>query len=84
MLVLLTGGAGFIGRHVVSELVRCGHDVRVLDSRCSVVFVSLIATAAFLVPCLWVEDRRGALGLSPTQIRNVQNSLAAPATSKTM
>lgn len=32
MLVLLTGGAGFIGRHVLSELVRCGHDVRVLDS----------------------------------------------------
>ena len=32
MRVLLTGGAGFIGRHVLSELLARGHDVRVLDS----------------------------------------------------
>jgi dTDP-L-rhamnose 4-epimerase len=32
MYVLLTGGAGFIGRHVLHELLRRGHDVRVLDS----------------------------------------------------
>jgi dTDP-L-rhamnose 4-epimerase len=32
MRVLLTGGAGFIGRHVLHELLRRGHDVRVLDS----------------------------------------------------
>lgn len=32
MRVLLTGGAGFIGRHVLNELVRRGHQVRVLDS----------------------------------------------------
>ena len=30
--VLITGGAGFIGRFVASELLRRGHDVRVLDS----------------------------------------------------
>jgi dTDP-L-rhamnose 4-epimerase len=30
--VLLTGGAGFIGRHVLSRLAALGHDVRVLDS----------------------------------------------------
>ncbi len=29
--VLLTGGAGFIGRHVHRALVEVGHDVRVLD-----------------------------------------------------
>ena len=32
MRVLLTGGAGFIGRHALTELVRRGHYVRVLDS----------------------------------------------------
>lgn len=32
MHVLLTGGAGFIGRHVLAELLARGHEVRVLDS----------------------------------------------------
>lgn len=32
MKVLLTGGAGFIGRHVLNELMARGHEVRVLDS----------------------------------------------------
>ncbi|MBR0644665.1 NAD-dependent epimerase/dehydratase family protein [Plastoroseomonas hellenica] len=32
MRILLTGGAGFIGQHVLAELLRRGHTVRVLDS----------------------------------------------------
>src|SRR5436853_386764 len=32
MRVLLTGAAGFIGQHVLRELVNRGHEVRALDS----------------------------------------------------
>jgi dTDP-L-rhamnose 4-epimerase len=32
MKILLTGGAGFIGRHVLDRLLARGHEVRVLDS----------------------------------------------------
>ena len=32
MRYLVTGGAGFIGSNTVQELVRCGHEVVVLDN----------------------------------------------------
>ena len=32
MRVIVTGGAGFIGSHLVSRLIRLGHEVLVIDN----------------------------------------------------
>ena len=39
---LVTGGAGFIGSHLVTQLVEDGHSVRVLDSLCTGTLQNLV------------------------------------------
>ncbi len=43
---LVTGGAGFIGSHIVERLVKDGHDVRVLDNLCTGNLSNLAAVRA--------------------------------------
>ncbi|WP_272948144.1 NAD-dependent epimerase/dehydratase family protein [Paenibacillus sp. A3] len=35
MKILVTGGAGFIGSHVVDAYIEAGHEVVVVDNLCS-------------------------------------------------
>lgn len=52
MRVLVTGGAGFIGSHLVERLLRSGHEVRVIDDLST-------GTNADLLSALGVELVRG-------------------------
>ena len=35
MLILVTGGAGYIGSHTIIELIHAGHDVIAVDNLCN-------------------------------------------------
>src|SRR4051794_34710208 len=42
MNILVTGGAGFIGSHLVEKLVHAGHSVRVLDNLSTGKYINLM------------------------------------------
>jgi UDP-glucose 4-epimerase len=60
-MILLTGGAGYIGSHACVALLEAGHDVVILDNLCnsSRIAVERIALLkALLGVTTWVCDHR--------------------------
>jgi UDP-glucose 4-epimerase len=43
--ILVTGGAGYIGSHVVHELIELGYNVIILDNLCTGNLVNINANA---------------------------------------
>lgn len=56
MLILITGGAGFIGSHTILELVKAGYDVLAVDNCCN----------------SYINEDGGVLDLLPESLRRVE------------
>ena len=50
MKVLVTGGAGFVGSHIVDSLVKLGYEVRIYDNLCPQVHGDIDKPPAYLNP----------------------------------
>jgi UDP-glucose 4-epimerase len=84
MRVLVTGGAGFFGSHVVAQLTQRGHDVTVLDDLSSGQIENIAGTNARFVHAS-VNDLgsvesalEGVEAVLHMAVRNVRESLTNP------
>jgi UDP-glucose 4-epimerase len=73
--ILVTGGAGFIGSHVVDRFVRDGHDVVVLDNLVTGSRRNLNPDARFVE--LDIRDRKGVANLFATEQFDILDHHAA-------
>ena len=73
---LVTGGAGFIGSHLVEELLRRGHSVRVADNLSTGKMANVDAATQAALSSTGVDDSKAGLAFGRVKVEVVNGDLA--------